>query len=291
MGTMSGSQFTTLVSTDEVARRLDDSNWVIVDCRYDLMDPEAGGRVYLEAHVPKAQYAHLGEDLSGPPLTDHGRHPLPSAQAMTALFSRLGVTSGVQVVVYDQSDGALAARLWWMLRYMGHDAVAVLDGGFAAWRDAGLPTQSGQANAAPSVFEGAPRSEWLVTIDSVPNVRCLVDTRLAPRYRGDQEPLDPVAGHIPGARNHPYTDNVDEKGRFLPPQRLAARFTETLGAHLPNSAVYYCGSGVTACHLLLAAAHAGLPAGKLYLGSWSEWCRDPARPVTRGADPGTPLYS
>lgn len=282
-------RFETLVSTADVAGRLDDPDWIIVDCRYDLMDPGAGRRAWLEAHVPRAQYADLGKDLSGPPLTDHGRHPLPSADAMAALFSSLGIGRGVQVVTYDQSDGAIAARLWWMLRYMGHDHVAVVDGGFDAWREAGLPVQSGPVERTPAVFEGSPRREWLVTVDEVPQVRCLVDARLAPRYRGETEPLDPVAGHIPGARNHPYRDNVDDRGCWLSAARLAARFAETLGENPPDAAVYYCGSGVTACHLLLAAARAGLPAGKLYAGSWSDWCRDPARPVARGAEPGPPL--
>lgn len=288
MGTF---RYKTLVSPGELASHVDRTDWVVVDCRYDLTNPDAGRRAWLEAHVPRAQYADLGKDLSGPPITDHGRHPMPSPDAMTTLFSRLGIFRGVQVVSYDQSDGAFAARLWWMLRYMGHDAVAVLDGGFNAWRDAGLPLHGGPEDTTPSVFKGSPRSEWLVTVDAVPKAQCLVDARLAPRYRGDEEPLDPVAGHIPGARNHPYKDNVDDRGRFLAPARLAARFNESLDGNAPETAVYYCGSGVTACHLLLAAAHAGLPAGKLYAGSWSDWCRDSGRPVARGAEPGPPLYA
>lgn len=288
---MSDARFETLISAEEVARRSGRPDWTIVDCRYDLMDPAAGRRAWLQSHVPGAGYADLGKDLSGPPLTDHGRHPLPSPETMTRLFSGLGIGAGVQVVAYDDSDGAIAARLWWMLRYMGHDAVAVLDGGFAAWREAGLPEESGPVTPAPAVFAGEPKRDWLVTVDDVPGARCLVDARLPPRYRGDKEPLDPVAGHIPGARNHPYKDNVDDRGRFLPPARLAARFAESLAGAPPENAVFYCGSGVTACHLLLAAAHAGLPAGKLYAGSWSDWCRDPARPVARGAEPGPPLAS
>ena len=289
MAAVIGTVYNTLVTADQVAERLGDRDWVIVDCRYDLMNPAAGRADHETAHVPGARYAHLSDDLSGPPLTDHGRHPLPSASAMTALFSRLGIANESQVAVYDQSDGAIAARLWWMLRYMDHDRAAVMDGGFEAWRAGGFPTEAGPVAETSAHFNGTPRREWLVTVDQVPAARCLIDARLAPRYRGEQEPLDPVAGHIPGARNLPYRDNVDDRGRFLPSADIARSFARTLGAAAPEEAVYYCGSGVTACHLLLAAAHAGLPAGKLYAGSWSDWCSDPGRPMTRGDQPGTPL--
>ncbi|MDX1512643.1 MAG: sulfurtransferase [Gammaproteobacteria bacterium] len=286
---MPDPSFSTLISADQLAARLKRPDLRIIDCRYDLTDPDAGRRIYLESHLPGALYADLGKDLSGPPLTDRGRHPLPSPDAMTALFSALGVSPGTQVVAYDQTDGAIAARLWWMLRYMGHETAAVLDGGFTAWREADLPVESGDVARTPARFTGAPRGDWLVTLDRVPGVPCLVDARLAPRYRGETEPLDPVAGHIPGAKNLPYRGNVGEDGRFLSPAQVAARFAEVLGDRPPEDAVYYCGSGVTACHLLLAAAHAGLPPGKLYAGSWSEWCRDPARPVATGPEPGPPL--
>lgn len=281
----------TLVSVDEVSVHLGDPGWVIADCRYNLMDPEAGRRAYLQAHVPGARYVHLHDDLAGEPLTDHGRHPLPSPQALTALFSRLGIDERVQVVAYDQADAGIAARLWWLLRYMGHEAVAVLDGGFRAWESAGLATESDSVEAASKDFRGQARSEWIVSLEAVPAQLCLVDARDAVRYRGEKEPLDPVAGHIPGAINHPYRDNVLDDGRFRSPQELRARFQQSLGDRAPESAVYYCGSGVTACQLLLAAAHAGLPPGRLYAGSWSEWCADPDRPVATGPDPGPRLTS
>lgn len=286
---MTTANLNTLVTADDVWRRLGDSTWVIADTRYNLMDPESGRRAYREGHVPGARYVHLHDDLAGEPLTDHGRHPLPSPEALTALFSRLGIDENVRVVVYDDADAGIAARLWWLLRYMGHEAVAVMDGGFRAWTSAGLPLESGSVEAKPKAFHGEPRREWVVTLEDVPRQACLVDARAGARYRGEEEPLDPVAGHIPGARNHPYRDNVHADGRFRAPAELKDRFRQTLGDHAPESAVYYCGSGVTACQLLLAAARAGLPAGRLYAGSWSEWSRDPGRPVASGPEPGPPL--
>ncbi len=286
---MTTESLDTLVTVDDVSRRLGDPKWVIADCRYNLMDPEAGRRAYLEGHVPGARYVHLHDDLAGEPLTDHGRHPLPSPEALTELFGRLGIDTHVQVVVYDQADAGIAARLWWLLRYMGHDAVAVMDGGFHAWQSAGLPLESGSSEATQKAFQGQAKREWVVSLAEVPAQACLVDARDEARYCGEEEPLDPVAGHIPGARNHPYRDNVDADGRFRSPQELKARFKRTLGDQAPESAVYYCGSGVTACQLLLAAAHAGLPPGRLYAGSWSEWCSDSGRPVATGSEPGPRL--
>ena len=284
-------EFTTLINTEELAKNLRDADWLIADCRFNLTDPSAGRRLYLKSHVPGACYVGLDEDLSGAPLTDLGRHPLPSPQALRSLFTRLGIGERTQVVAYDAADGGISARLWWLLRYMGHERVAVLDGGFKAWSEAGLPTEVQAFEPQSEVFRGSPKHEWLVRLEDVAGARCLVDARLAPRYRGEEEPLDPVAGHIPGARNHPFTRNVDERGRFLPGERLRALFAETLGEHSAEEAVYYCGSGVTACQLSLAAAHAGLAPGKLYVGSWSEWCRDTTRPVALGPEPGTALSS
>ena len=281
------SPFQTIIDVDTVHGRLDDPRLLIIDARFNLMDVDEGRRAYLEAHIPGAQYAHLDEDLSGPPLTDAGRHPLPSAQAMKRLFARFGVEEGIQVVTYDQRDGAVAARLWWMLRYMGHDAVAVLDGGWKAWTAAGLPTASGVERRPAGAFRGEPRRDWLVTLERVHAARRLIDARDPRRYRGEHEPLDPVAGHIPGAVNHYYGANLDADGRFLPPAALLERFSATLAGTPAEQAVYYCGSGVTACHDLLAACHAGLPAGGLYVGSWSEWCSDPERPIATGPEPGT----
>lgn len=286
---MTTESLDTLVTVEDVSSHLGDPGWVIADCRYNLMDPEAGRRSYLEGHVPGARYVHLHDDLAGEPLTDHGRHPLPSPEALTELFSRLGIDESVQVVVYDQADAGIAARLWWLLRYMSHDKVAVIDGGIRAWQSAGFPLESGSSEIQRKAFRGRARREWVVTLGEVPGQACLVDARAEARYRGEEEPLDPVAGHIPGALNHPFGENVQSDGRFRSPRELLARFEKTLGDHAPESAVYYCGSGVTACQLLLAAAHAGLPPGRLYAGSWSEWSRDPGRPVASGPEPGSPL--
>lgn len=279
--------FTTLIDVPSLHARLDDASLTIVDTRFNLMDVDEGRNAYASAHIPGAVYAHLDDDLSGPPLTDAGRHPLPSAEALEALFSRLGIDAESQVVVYDQRDGMVAARLWWMLRYMGHAAVAVLDGGWKAWTAAGHATRGGTETRAASAFHGAPRREWLVTVDQVPSARCLIDARDGRRYRGEQEPLDRIAGHIPGAVNRFFGENLDGDGYFLPPAALADGLATLLAGTPVEEAVFYCGSGVTACHGLLAARHAGLGDGRLYVGSWSEWCSDAERPVATGAAPGT----
>ena len=273
--------FTTLISPEKVAEHLDDPAWVIVDCRFSLADTEAGRRAYREAHVPGAVYAHLDEDLSGPPVTDRGRHPLPTPEALRALFGRLGIDEGKQVVAYDNVGGIVAARLWWMLHYMGHDAAAVLDGGWPAWQDAEHPTTTGKEENEPASFEGEPRREWLVLAEEVAAGADgrLIDARAPERFRGEEEPLDPVAGRIPGAANYPYGRNLDEDGRFLSPEQLRDQLEAVLGAAGAQEAVHYCGSGVSACLNLLAQAHAGLPPGRLYAGSWSDWITDPERPV------------
>lgn len=280
------TSFTTIIEHDELDARLGDDDVAVVDTRFNLMDVDAGRAAYVEAHVPGAVYAHLGDDLSGPPLTDRGRHPLPSVEALAATFSRLGIDADVQVVAYDSADGSVAARLWWLLRYMGHDAVAVLNGGWRAWQAAGHAVRAGEERRSPRTFRGTPRREWLVITEQVPRAARLVDARDPKRYRGEHEPLDPVAGHIPGAVNHFFRENVDAEGRLREPRELAARLGETLGGVSPEETVFYCGSGVTACHDLLALAHAGLAPGKLYAGSWSDWCADPARPVVTGEEPG-----
>jgi thiosulfate/3-mercaptopyruvate sulfurtransferase len=278
---------TTIIDTPLLHARLDDPAVVIIDARFNLFDVDEGRASYLQAHIPGAVYAHLDTDLSGPPVTDAGRHPLPSPQALQALFSRLGVAADSQVVAYDQRDGVLAARVWWLLRYMGHQAVAVLDGGWKAWTDAGYASVDGEQTRSASDFHGSPRRDWLITVDQVPAARLLIDARDARRYRGEQEPLDPVAGHIPGAVNRFHGENLDADGRFLRPRELARSFADLLAGTPMEDAVYYCGSGVTACHGLLAACHAGLADGRLYAGSWSEWCSDPDRPVATGPEPGS----
>ncbi len=257
---------------------------VLVDCRFELAAPAAGRLAYLEAHIPGAVYAHLDHDLSGPPSTDHGRHPLPSPERLCALFGALGIDATQQVVAYDDAGGMFAARLWWMLRYMGHGAVTVLDGGWQAWVNAGGATASGDERPPARHFRGAPRRDRLVTLDEVERVAQLVDARAAPRYRGEVEPLDKHPGHIPGAINHCWQSNLGVDGRLADADTLTQRWQASLGA-LPNAAtVHYCGSGVSACHNVLAQVAAGLPEPRLYCGSWSEWCRDSGRPRVIGGE-------
>ncbi|MBK8958613.1 MAG: sulfurtransferase [Proteobacteria bacterium] len=273
-----------LIQVAELAAARGREALVVVDCRYDLMAPEAGRLAWLEAHIPGAGYAHLDHDLSGPPNTDHGRHPLPAPERLVALFSALGIDSTRQVVAYDDAGGMFAARLWWMLRYMGHDAVAVLDGGWQAWVNAGGATASGEERPRPRAFSGTPRRSRLVTLDEVASVAQLVDARAAPRYRGEVEPLDKHAGHIPGAINHCWQHNLGTDGRLAAAEQLRQQWQTSLGA-LPDAAtVHYCGSGVSACHNVLAQVAAGLPEPRLYCGSWSEWCRDSGRPRAIGGE-------
>lgn len=274
--------YTTLIDSQTLNYYLGHRQWVIVDCRFDLADTAAGERAYEQSHIPGAVYAHLDDDLSGPPVTDSGRHPLPTPAAMTALFGRLGIDGNKQVVVYDDANGAYAARLWWMLRYMGHGAVAVFDGGWQAWQEAGLPTRGGEETNPPALFTGAPQMAWLVRIEDVQQQVLLVDSRAPARYRGEVEPLDPKAGHISGAVNYPYEVNWGEDNRYLPPERIRQQLQELLGDVPPEQATFYCGSGVSACANLLAMAHAGLGDGRLYVGSWSEWSRDPDREIATG---------
>lgn len=274
--------FTTLISATELKRHIGDEQWVIVDCRFSLANTAVGYQAYQAAHIVGAVYAHLDDDLSGPPLTDHGRHPLPSPAALTALFGRLGIDGRRQVVVYDDANGAYAARLWWMLQYMGHTAVAVLDGGWAAWLAADGVAESGKRTNRPALFTGQPRADWLVQMPAVPQQPLLVDSRGPARYRGEVEPIDAQAGHIPGAVNYFYENNWGADGRYLPAEALKEQLTAVLGTTAPDEAVFYCGSGVSACVNLLALAHAGLGHGRLYVGSWSEWSRQPENEIETG---------
>lgn len=278
--------FSSIINVNDLKENLDQPDWVVVDTRYDLADIGAGKKAYLDAHIPGALFADINDDLSGPPLTDHGRHPLPSAEQLNRLFSRLGINNNTQVVVYDQVSGSFAGRLWWLLRYMGHEQVAVLNGGWQMWEKAGFPVRSGEETRQQENFLGVPRSDWLITVDQIPASRLLVDSRDPVRYRGDSEPLDRAAGHIPGAINHFWKDNLDENGLFKSPEIIHSEFKKFLGSIHPEEAVFYCGSGVTACHNLLAAAFAGLPVPKLYAGSWSDWCSDTTRSVVVGGEPG-----
>jgi thiosulfate/3-mercaptopyruvate sulfurtransferase len=274
--------YKTLVTCEMLRNHIADSDWIIVDCRYDLADKDKGKIAYLDSHILGAVYADLHKDLSGPPVTDRGRHPLPTPEVLNTLFSRLGINVGTQIVVYDDINGCFAGRLWWMLRYMGHESVAILDGGFSIWQQEGLPTSLGDEENKPGNFQGNPRKEWLITIDQVDGAELLIDSRDSARYRGETEPLDRIAGHIPGAINHFWKDNLDTAGFFKKPDQIRKDFMDLLGVTKSSDAVFYCGSGVTACHNLLAAAHAGLASPMLYVGSWSEWCADPERPVATG---------
>ena len=274
----------TLVDVATLADRLADPEWAIVDCRHRLTDPGFGEAAYLESHIAGSAFAHADRVLSGEPVTDRGRHPLPDPDTLRARFGALGIDSKTQVVAYDDAGGAIAGRLWWMLHYMGHVRAAVLDGGWPAWTAAGGATRSGEESRPVRNFEGEPRREWVVTIDEVSSAARLVDSREPPRYRGETEPIDRIAGHIPGARNHHFALNLRGDGRFLAPLELRERLARTLDGVPAQEAVFYCGSGVSACHNLLALARAGLPAAKLYVGSWSEWSRDPDRPVATGEE-------
>ena len=278
--------YRTLISTDFLSSELV-GTWAIVDCRFDLQNPEWGKTEYERAHIPGAVYASLDADMAGGRTGSNGRHPLPSVAEMAETFGRLGFGRGVQVVAYDQDSGIFASRLWWMLRYLGHDAVAVLDGGWAKWTREGRPTRAGSESRPAATFAPVARREWLLTANDVtPLVGAadvlLIDARSPERFEGRSEPLDRVAGHIPGAVNHFYKQNLADEGTMLPVESVRDNFRRTLGDRAPDETVMYCGSGVTACQNLLAMAHAGLDGARLYLGSWSEWSADPNRPVETG---------
>ena len=285
---------TTLIEPAALAAHLAHPDWAIVDCRFDLARPEWGALAWAAGHVPNALYAHLDRDLSGPRTALTGRHPLPAIAALAATFGRWGIDKEVQVVAYDQDAGAYAARLWWLLRWLGHQQVAVLDGGFAAWERAGLPLEAAATVRAPRRFTAAPAGGLVVTTAALARIVAagaltrgeltLVDARSADRFAGQNETLDPVAGHIPGARNHPFSGNLDAHGRFLSAPELRRSWADTLRERPAATLIAMCGSGVTACHNLLALEAAGLAGARLYAGSWSEWILDPARPVARGAE-------
>jgi thiosulfate/3-mercaptopyruvate sulfurtransferase len=286
--------FKTLIGAESLQELLGDERLAVVDCRFDLMLPAAGREAYLTAHIPGACYADLNGDLSAPIGPHTGRHPLPHPKAFANRMGALGIGDDAQVVAYDDANGSFAARLWWMLRWVGHDAVAVLDGGFQAWKSRGGAVQTGEgecrarrltvrndacaaASAADSVASVADVAQALRDPAAL-----LVDARAADRFAGLLEPIDSVAGHIPGAVNHPFTANLGADNRFLPAAELKRRWLLRLAGKEPGSVIAMCGSGVTACHNLLSLEVAGLPGAKLYAGSWSEWIRDPKRPVARG---------
>ncbi|MEM7540522.1 MAG: sulfurtransferase [Pseudomonadota bacterium] len=275
-------RFSTLIDCDELRARITFPWCRVVECRFDLNDASAGRTNYLEAHIAGAVFADLDVDLSDHSRPDSGRHPLPDKQAIIALARRLGISDGDQVVCYDDSGGMFAARLWWMLRWVGFPSVAVLSGGWQTWVAAGAPIDCGEQFPSDGGMAGGPAIAKLALMKNVSGA-ALVDAREAPRFEGVQEPLDPVAGHIPGAGNHFWKTNLADSGKFLEPHLLKAKFSASLGMLPHADSVHYCGSGVSACHNVLAQVHAGLAEPFLYAGSWSEWCRYPENGVATGA--------
>lgn len=277
----------TLVSPSILSQHLNDPSWVVVDCRFDLANPARGEELYREGHIPGARYAHLDRHLSGTKTGTNGRHPLPTRDEVIKNFSELGIGPQVQVIAYDADSGMYASRLWWMLRWMGHTGVAVLDGGLAQWQREGHAVRGGVTPPVPAPFRGIPREGSRLTVEEVvaglgdPS-RLLVDARSNERYQGINETLDAVGGHIPGATNYFFQQNLTDDKTFKSPEELRAQWAPVLKDHDPKDVAMYCGSGVTACHNLLALEHAGLYGAKIFPGSWSEWSADPTRPVATG---------
>lgn len=279
--------FSSLISTDVLASHLADSNWIIIDCRFDLSKPQWGFEDYQRAHIPGAVYAHLDNDLSGPKTPLTGRHPLPEQQVFIEKLSRWGIEKGKQVVVYDTTSGSFAVRLWWLLRLYGFADAAVLDGGFAKWMAEDQPTSNGIEVHRPAHFTGQFHPEMIADEEEVERIRQdphwkLIDARAAERYRGEVEPLDPVAGHIPGAVNRFHGLNLDTSGTLKSSGQLRQDFSDLLDGVPPENVVVYCGSGVTSIHHLLAMEQAGMKGARIYPGSWSQWIRDPKRARTTG---------
>jgi len=277
--------FSTLVSCAQLAEHLSDPTWVVVDCRHQLSDVGYGEREYAKGHLPGAAFMHMDRDLSAVMTGRNGRHPLPDPQLLAEKLGALGVSRQTQVVVYDDDGGMYAVRLWWLLRWLGHNRVAVLDGSIRRWIQEGRPLVADEPERAAAVFEIDLRDGVVSAAEIEANLEnkefVLVDARALDRFRGENETLDPVGGHIPGARNRCFRDNLDEQGGFRSAAELRQQLLALLAGVEPAQTVMYCGSGVTGCHNLLAMEIAGLPGARLYAGSWSEWCSDPARPVAR----------
>lgn len=278
-----------LIAATELITALPDRDqaWLIIDCRFNLGNTLAGEQAYAQGHIAGALYAHLDRDLSGAKTGRNGRHPLPATEAFEQTVRTWGITPATRVVAYDDAGGMFAARLWWLLRFHGFDQVQVLDGGWQAWLAAQGPVDTAAAARPSSAFKAQTREAWLVQVDQVvaqlgqgPQ-QVLIDARAADRFRGENETMDPVGGHIPGARNRFFQLNLQPCGQFKPATQLHDEFTALIADAPLQAIVHQCGSGVTACHNLLAMAQAGLPPTRLYAGSWSEWCADPARPVER----------
>ena len=278
--------FTTLIDPTQLADHLNDPQWIIFDCRFTLTDTEAGRRAYNEGHIPGARYAHLNEDLSAPLTPTTGRHPLPDPDVLAHKLSAWGVDATKQVVVYDATFGAMASRLWWLLRWLGHHNVALLNGGFPRWQREGFSITANAPTVHATTFRANINTALVVGADEVERIRVesdyrLFDARAEERFSGTVEPLDTVAGHIPGAINLPWEDNLDYGGNFQTPEELRESYANTLGGVAPEHVIHMCGSGVTACHNILAMEHAGLRGAKLYAGSWSEWITNPNRAIAK----------
>lgn len=276
--------FETLISSQELSRHLAETDWVVIDCRFDLAYPDWGIGEYLANHIPTARYAHLNNDLSSKVTFQTGRHPLPEKMKILSKFGNWGISKNSQVVAYDQSDGSIASRLWWLLRYYGHTSVAVLDGGYQKWQEEGLPLNSGHEHKSAVNFHGFPNYKMVADIGLVEHARVdpdwlVIDARAPERYMGTSEPIDPIAGHIPGSVNYYFGNNINTANTYKKPREIKREFNKLLNGRHPGRVIVYCGSGVTSCSILLALEYAGIKGALLYPGSWSEWIRNPDNPI------------
>jgi thiosulfate/3-mercaptopyruvate sulfurtransferase len=279
-----------LISAEDLHSRLDGADWIAVDCRFNLADPSAGRLAYEKSHIPGAVYFDLDLDLAAPVEVHTGRHPLPDAEVFARLLGDAGISNEHHVVVYDGGNGAVASRAWWLLRWLGHDRVRLLDGGFAQWQARGMPTESGVTAREPAIFRGRARPELVLSteelardVSAIAGMN-LLDARDGARFRGEIEPLDPVAGHIPGAKSVPLGDFVNADGTWRSLAERESLLLEALDGEREADWSVMCGSGVTACHLAISGLEAGLPEPRIYVGSWSEWIRDGGRPIARGGE-------
>ena len=279
--------YTTIISANELNSIINDDNVRVFDCRFSLKDPQGGLKNYQQGHLPNAQFADMDTQLSSAMTETSGRHPLPDAQTFVSQLKAWGVNNDTQVIAYDDMSGAFAARLWWMMRWLGHENVAVLDGGMQKWTEAGYSLSQDEASYSEGSFNGVANMDWVVDIDFVQSELAagnitLIDARSADRYTAKDQKTDPVPGHVPGATNLPFPGNLTKDGLFEAPDVIKQRFVNVIQDQPLTNVTNMCGSGVTACHNLLAQAVAGLPPTKIFIGSWSQWIRDPARPVATG---------
>jgi thiosulfate/3-mercaptopyruvate sulfurtransferase len=280
--------YTTVITPKQLEPHLDKVNWAIFDSRFDLLQPQWGEEQYMIEHIPGSVYVHLDHDLSAPKNGLNGRHPLPEIEVISGFFSKVGIDNDTQVIIYDSRGGGIAARLWWMLKYMGHKEAAVLDGGFPEWKRLGLPVRAHREVRVPKQFKPQLNPDKLVFAAEVlerisRGTGLIIDSRAPERYRGEEEPFDPVAGRIPGAANRFWQTNLDANGCFKDQDVLRVEFDSLCDGIAPSDTIVYCGSGVTGCHNVLSMSHAGIQDVRLYGGSWSEWSSDPSRPIATGA--------